>query len=85
MYFDFVEKRRAVLFATDVASRGIDFPAVDWVVQVDAPEDVNTYIHRVGRTARYKAKGRALLLLLPHEEEPMLNRLKRANIELRRE
>ena len=42
-----------VLFATDIAARGLDFPAVDWVVQADAPEDVAAYIHRAGRTARY--------------------------------
>ena len=40
------------MLATDIASRGLDFADVDWVVQLDAPEDVNTYIHRVGRTAR---------------------------------
>ena len=40
------------MFATDIASRGLDFPDIDWVVQVDAPEDTNMYIHRVGRTAR---------------------------------
>ena len=33
-------------------NRGLDFPDIDWVVQVDAPEDTNMYIHRVGRTAR---------------------------------
>ncbi len=32
--------------------RGLDFPNIDWVVQVDAPEDPAMYIHRVGRTAR---------------------------------
>lgn len=42
-----------VLFATDIAARGLDFPTVDWVLQADCPEDVATYIHRVGRTARY--------------------------------
>jgi hypothetical protein len=42
-----------VLFATDIAARGLDFPSVDWVVQMDCPEDVACYIHRVGRTARY--------------------------------
>jgi ATP-dependent RNA helicase DDX10/DBP4 len=58
-----------VLFATDIASRGIDIPLVDWVIQYDCPEDINTYIHRVGRTARYKSKGNALLMLLPSEKK----------------
>lgn len=63
-----MEKKSAILFATDIASRGVDFPAVDWVVQFDCPEDINTYIHRVGRSARHKAKGNALLFLLPSEK-----------------
>ena len=67
IYFQFVEKKHAVLFCTDIASRGIDFPAVDWVIQYDCPEDINTYIHRVGRTARYKSRGTALMMLLPSE------------------
>lgn len=67
IYYQFVEKRQAVLICTDIAARGVDFPAVDWVIQLDAPEDKNTYIHRVGRTARYKSKGNALLFLLPSE------------------
>jgi ATP-dependent RNA helicase DDX10/DBP4 len=68
IYDKFTSQPNAVLFATDVASRGLDFPAVDWVVQVDAPEDQDMYIHRVGRTARYKNKGNSLLLLDPLEE-----------------
>ena len=48
-------KTGSVLFATDIAARGLDFPTVDWVVQADCPEDVPMYIHRVGRTARYVA------------------------------
>ena len=52
IYYNFLEKPAAVLFATDIASRGLDFPAVDWVVSFDAPEDTKCYIHRVGRTAR---------------------------------
>ena len=42
-----------VLLATDLAARGLDFAKLDWVFQMDCPEDVEAYIHRVGRTARY--------------------------------
>ncbi|BGP33309.1 ATP-dependent RNA helicase dbp4 [Rhodotorula toruloides] len=82
IYQRFLTSKHAILFATDVAARGLDFPAIDWVVQVDAPEDVETYIHRVGRTARYQAKGRALLFLLPSEEEGMLKRFEAKRIEV---
>ncbi|CAM6024675.1 unnamed protein product [Sphagnum balticum] len=68
VFFKFCETKHAVLFATDVAARGLDFPTVDWVVQVDCPEDVPSYIHRVGRTARYTATGRSLMFLLPSEQ-----------------
>ncbi|KAH9474710.1 ATP-dependent RNA helicase dbp4 [Psilocybe cubensis] len=69
-----------VLFATDIAARGLDFPSVDWVIQLDAPEDAETYIHRVGRTARLGAPGRALLFLLPSEEEGMLRALEERGV-----
>jgi len=49
IYYDFCERSTALMFCTDVAARGLDFPNVDWVVQMDCPEDVATYIHRVGR------------------------------------
>jgi len=79
----FSTSKTCCLFATDVAARGLDFPAVDWVVQLDCPEDADTYIHRVGRTARYEHKGRAVLFLEPSEEEGMLKRLtqKRVTVE----
>lgn len=73
--------KAAVLFATDIAARGLDFPAVDWVLQVDAPEDADTYIHRVGRTARYERKGQSLLFVLPSEEDGMMKVLKGKGIE----
>ena len=72
--------KHAVLFATDIAARGLDFPGVDWVLQVDAPEDVDTYVHRVGRTARYGRGGRALLMLLPSEEQGMVHRMKERGV-----
>ncbi|DBB17176.1 TPA: hypothetical protein ACH3X3_014243 [Trebouxia sp. C0006] len=81
VFYDFCEaKTGSVLFATDIAARGLDFPTVDWVVQADCPEDVPSYIHRVGRTARYIAEGRALLLLLPSEQEAMLKALEVAKV-----
>ena len=80
IYNDFCRKKSAVLLCTDIAARGLDFPAVHWVVQLDCPEDANTYIHRVGRTARYEKDGKALLFLLPSEEEGMLETLQAKKI-----
>lgn len=79
-YSRFARAQHAVLLATDIAARGLDFARVDWVVQVDAPEDAETYIHRVGRTARYESTGSALLLLCPSEEEGMLAALEKKGL-----
>ncbi|ETV74590.1 hypothetical protein H257_10733 [Aphanomyces astaci] len=95
VYYNFVNKPAGVMFATDVAARGLDFPNVDWVVQLDAPEDTPNYIHRVGRTARYNLtslltlfkrssrynkNGRALMLLLASEVTGLLAGLEDANV-----
>ncbi|KAI1189972.1 ATP-dependent RNA helicase DBP4 [Nemania serpens] len=80
----YAASKHACLFATDVVARGVDFPAVDWVVQVDAPEDVDTYIHRVGRTARFNKDGKAVLFLDPSEEEGMLKRMEPKKIPIKR-
>jgi ATP-dependent RNA helicase DDX10/DBP4 len=84
VYSKFATSSHSVLFATDIAARGLDFPSVDWVVQLDAPEDAETYIHRVGRTARYESKGKALLLLLPTEEEGMKSLLQSKGIPIQK-
>eukprot|EP00112_Aurelia_sp_Birch-Aquarium-sp1_P026065 Seg900.7 transcript_id=Seg900.7/GoldUCD/mRNA.D3Y31 product="putative ATP-dependent RNA helicase DDX10" protein_id=Seg900.7/GoldUCD/D3Y31 len=75
IYEEFCRKSNAILFATDIAARGLDFPEVHWVVQFDCPEDSSTYVHRVGRTARLEKDGQALLVLLPSEEEEMIKEL----------
>lgn len=83
IFFSYAEKKFGVLFTTNLAARGLDFPSVEWVIQVDCPEDSVTYVHRVGRTARYKADGNALLLILPSEMK-FLDKLKEKKLELAR-
>ncbi|KAL9649050.1 hypothetical protein ABK040_008427 [Willaertia magna] len=69
MYEGFTIAKSAVLFATDVASRGLDFPRVDFVLQMDAPISKKIYIHRVGRTARNEAQGKSIVFITPQEKE----------------
>ena len=80
IYDNFSAKDAAVLFATDIAARGLDFPKVDWVVQLDCPEDATTYTHRVGRTGRNERRGEGLLVLTETEEEEMVRLLGEARI-----
>lgn len=65
---DFGDSKYGVIFATDVIARGIDFPAIDWIMQIDPPQDPMFYIHRIGRTARSGSEGSAILLLLDSEK-----------------
>jgi ATP-dependent RNA helicase DDX10/DBP4 len=67
-YFEFRGLKSGILIATDIAARGLDFPAVDWVIQMDVPDDAETYIHRVGRTARLGGEGSALMFIMPSED-----------------
>ncbi len=59
----FRQGKAEVLVATDVAARGIDVPRVSLVVNYDVPNQDMTYFHRIGRTARAGAKGRAITLV----------------------
>lgn len=67
-FFEFCNAKQGILVCTDVAARGLDIPAVDWIVQFDPPDDPRDYIHRVGRTARgSEGKGKSLMFLTPSE------------------
>lgn len=59
----------SILFSTDVASRGLDLPNVDYILEYDPPFSAADHLHRVGRTARAGAAGRAAIFLLPGPEE----------------
>lgn len=66
----------AVLVCTDVASRGLDLPSVDFVIEYDAPFSKDDHLHRVGRTARAGKEGRAMIFLSPGCEERYVDTLK---------
>lgn len=81
-FMEFSSAEAGILLCTDVAARGLDIPAVDWIIQYDPPDDPREYIHRVGRTARGRdGSGRALLMLTP-EELTFLKYLKAAKVPL---
>ncbi|HEV8340273.1 MAG TPA: DEAD/DEAH box helicase [bacterium] len=65
----FEEKRTPLLITTNVASRGLDLPDISHVINFDMPEDVDTYIHRVGRTARAGRPGTAITFVGQHDLE----------------
>lgn len=68
---EFKESGAAVMVATDVTARGIDIPNVDIVVNYDIPDDVENYVHRVGRTGRAGAKGLAVSFLSKEEDDKL--------------
>ncbi|KAE8363957.1 P-loop containing nucleoside triphosphate hydrolase protein, partial [Aspergillus caelatus] len=79
-FFEFCNAKQGTLICTDVAARGLDIPAVDWIIQFDPPDDPRDYIHRVGRTARgSNGKGRSLMFLQP-SEVGFLKHLKEARV-----
>ena len=81
---DFMEGHVRVLVATDIAARGIDVSNISHVVNFDMPLDPETYVHRVGRTARKGNSGIAISLCAPEERAEILaiERLMKQKIEV---
>ncbi|WP_320415094.1 C-terminal helicase domain-containing protein [Candidatus Nardonella dryophthoridicola] len=64
---DLKNKKYKILIATDVASRGLDIKDIDLVINYDIPNDINTYIHRIGRTGRAGNYGKSISFILKNE------------------
>ncbi|KAF8567454.1 hypothetical protein P879_02675 [Paragonimus westermani] len=78
---EFRAKHRDVLVATDVASKGLDFPDINHVINYDMPEDIENYVHRIGRTGRGHQRGLATTFINKSVDESTLLDLKHLLIE----
>lgn len=70
---DFKNSKLDVLIGTDVLSRGIDVTGIDLVINYDAPQDPEDYIHRIGRTARAATTGTAITLVNHKDKRKVAN------------
>jgi ATP-dependent RNA helicase DDX31/DBP7 len=82
---NFTKAGAGVLLCTDVAARGLDFPAVTAIIQFDPPGTAEEYVHRVGRTARLGQSGEALLFVQPAERGYVDKYLKNQKVNLEEE
>lgn len=77
----FRKHEKDVLVATDVASKGLDFPEIQHVINYDMPDDVENYVHRIGRTGRSENTGLATTFINKSNDEMVLLDLKHLLIE----
>jgi len=81
----FKDKKFKILFATDLASRGIDIEDIDCIINFDLPRSPSDYVHRIGRTGRAGKSGVAISLIGHEDQEHFKLIEKRAGIKLQRE
>ena len=68
---DFKRNKFRYLGATDVAARGIDIDGISLVINYDLSRGIENYVHRIGRTGRYKSTGKAITFYLDKEQEKL--------------
>jgi ATP-dependent RNA helicase DeaD len=74
-----------ILIATDVAARGIDVEDIDMVINYDVPQDVEYYVHRIGRTGRAGKSGRAVTFVAPRDFTKLREIQKYAKVQIPRQ
>lgn len=77
----FRQGKKDVLVATDVASKGLDFPSIQHVINYDMPDDIENYVHRIGRTGRSGKRGVATTFINKNCDESVLLDLKHLLVE----
>ena len=78
---EFKAFKKDILVATDVASKGLDFPDIQHVINFDMPEDIENYVHRIGRTGRGKSTGIATTMINNKVDAAVLADLKHLLLE----
>lgn len=80
---DFRNNKIKILLASDLAARGIDIPDIEYVLNYSIPNELDRFIHRVGRTGRAGKKGTAISLYLTADEKRIMGRVtKNTNCEI---
>ena len=79
----FKDGRKDVLVGTDVASKGLDFPEIQHVINFDMPKEIENYVHRIGRTGRCGKTGVATTFINKNCEDSILLDLKHLLLEAR--
>ncbi|EAS00947.3 DEAD/DEAH-box helicase (macronuclear) [Tetrahymena thermophila SB210] len=73
---EFQQSQKDVLVATDIGAKGLDFPNVQHVINFDMPKEIESYVHRIGRTGRLGKTGRATTFVNKQQDENILSDLK---------
>ena len=81
---EFRRQESTILFATDVAARGLDIKGLPFVIHVDFPETIAQYVHRSGRTGRQGESGTVISIVTAREERELKKYARELHIEVQK-